>query len=62
MVLRVLAAADPDHDGGVRRSWGVDEGLRGRAVHLHAVLISSQLGPQTASKGRAYGNVVLLAP
>src|SRR6266480_3263525 len=35
---KILAAAYPDHDGGVRRPRGSHQGLRHRAVHLHAVL------------------------
>src|SRR4030088_2893142 len=33
-----MAAAGSDHDGGVRRTGGVDQRFGGRAVHLHAVL------------------------
>src|SRR5262249_39384012 len=37
----VLAAADPDHDGDLRRLADADQGLGGGAVHLHAVLTAA---------------------
>jgi hypothetical protein len=37
----ILAAAYSDHDGGVWRTGGADQGVRDRAAHLYAVLVGA---------------------